>query len=102
MMHRQAHCTRLTNNHLELSKPLLHFLFLLGTVHNLAHLISKLVQFELEQVIQLEACIQHKLNLEAKTSVYCNACESYVNAQAAFCRSTSSMPWPHALCSYIV
>lgn len=95
-MQGQAQWTKLKNNHLQLSKPLLHFLFLLGTIHNLAHLISKLVQFKLEQVIQLEACIQHKLDLKVNTSVYCNACESYVIVQAAPCRSTMSMSWPLA------
>jgi len=43
--------------YLELGKALLHLLLFLGAVYNLAHLISKLVQLKLQQVIQLEVGI---------------------------------------------
>ena len=48
---------------LELGQGLLHLLFLLGTIHNLSHLLLELMQLKLEQIIQLELVIDRKVHL---------------------------------------
>ena len=49
--------------YLELGQGLLHLLLLLCPVHNLTHLLLKLVQLQLQQIVQLELVIYHKFDL---------------------------------------